>query len=1101
MEDILAFCIIIVDKQTKNDSLSVPSRILKIDSYSGESSIIYQSMVVQTYPRNISLELFMDDDNPNFTASGCRPISTCFSLGNFTLIKIDFRGGIPLQCAKSSDFLLGNLLCQLSDDWDLWNKAADEMSQYCKSVDTDLKLDDVYRAVGTPQLRLLEGSFSSGSIVVPDELLSVILLYLDAQSLYMSSCACKLFRNLTMLIVPGLTIALFPHQSISVWWIRSREALRMSGSGGGMGDLHPQWRTMSTYSGKCYVIDRISGRWGIDLSAPIPHIRGGLLCDEPGLGKTVTILAVILRSHGVHVDQTVADVNLTTANSLRRQLRSPSRAVRVETLACLRSSATLILVPDVLLEHWKEQIIVHTRKDCRGDIFVDDNKRTPLPNAETLASMSIVLVTHRSRLSREWRHGRPSTSENKSPKRFADECHYSSIKKARIGSRGHERVRSSPNTDSPSSHLSPLLSITWLRLVVDEGHSVSKGSSGNSVTAMAHLIQAERRWILTGTPLPSTEPSIILRHLFQLLRFLRFDPFEGCSGAQLWRTLVSGPVLRGEPKGFQVLIDVLKQVMVRHTKESISIPKPVWTTVPLSMSPPERDAYNAVTALARANFVITELDYDKKERGARHPDSLLNPTNRQYLQEMLLNLRIASCGGGRAIMSLPVSKSTGDSLTAATDPHPFLVNHIHNVVGRHTLSLLVHECEASETSVNRIFQFMNAVVEGVPWPCERCRDLYVVLLITPCAHLFCPNCLEETGDHCFCCDRDFDWNMLQRLQPGFEVKDYQFEHTVTVTASFQQTQPHSQAQLQPLLSSAFISQESSISSKAMFLVNKIKEFDDSSFSVAAATGQEPIDYLRHTSGRHRDYCQEGHRKDRKHTKIVIFSQFPEFLAKLRVDLSSAGVIYESFTKKTHMQALTSFRTCDNVHVLLLSRAGALGIDLSFATHLFLMDTILDKELEDQVVSRVYRMGCTQAVQVYQLVMSGTLEEHILSSRDLDWGRECAAGDRSRSSLVHRRKKNCDGSSRTSSSGHGPHTGAKNQNRSMVSEDDLVVVVESSTDDQNPVQVSTTTRHSSSKRNRRTSVSRHKGRVCDGEEKDMDSRLQYLLLRLQFVPNK
>ena len=59
------------------------------------------------------------------------------------------------------------------------------------------------------------------------------------------------------------------------------------------------------------------------------------------------------------------------------------------------------------------------------------------------------------------------------------------------------------------------------------------------------------------------------------------------------------------------------------------------------------------------------------------------------------------------------------------------------------------------------------------------------------------------------------------------------------------------------------------------------------------------------------------------------------------------------------------------------REGALGIDLSFATHLFLMDSILDAELEQQVVSRVYRMGCVQAVRVHQLYMQDSLEEDIM----------------------------------------------------------------------------------------------------------------------------
>lgn len=34
-------------------------------------------------------------------------------------------------------------------------------------------------------------------------------------------------------------------------------------------------------------------------SAPCCPVRGGMLCDEPGLGKTITILALLLRTRGL----------------------------------------------------------------------------------------------------------------------------------------------------------------------------------------------------------------------------------------------------------------------------------------------------------------------------------------------------------------------------------------------------------------------------------------------------------------------------------------------------------------------------------------------------------------------------------------------------------------------------------------------------------------------------------------------------------------------------------------------------------------------------------------------------------------------------------
>ena len=61
-------------------------------------------------------------------------------------------------------------------------------------------------------------------------------------------------------------------------------------------------------------------------------------------------------------------------------------------------------------------------------------------------------------------------------------------------------------------------------------------------------------------------------------------------------------------------------------------------------------------------------------------------------------------------------------------------------------------------------------------------------------------------------------------------------------------------------------------------------------------------------------------------------------------------------------------------VLLLSRDGSLGLDLSFATHIVLLEKIWDTAVEDQVVARAYRMGATHPVHVEQLIMEGSVEE-------------------------------------------------------------------------------------------------------------------------------
>ncbi len=55
-------------------------------------------------------------------------------------------------------------------------------------------------------------------------------------------------------------------------------------------------------------------------------------------------------------------------------------------------------------------------------------------------------------------------------------------------------------------------------------------------------------------------------------------------------------------------------------------------------------------------------------------------------------------------------------------------------------------------------------------------------------------------------------------------------------------------------------------------------------------------------------------------------------------------------------------------VLLMDEAGSVGLDLSFASYVFIMEPLENASLEEQVISRAHRMGAKEDVQVETLVM-------------------------------------------------------------------------------------------------------------------------------------
>eukprot|EP00039_Didymoeca_costata_P001301 m.51396 g.51396 ORF g.51396 m.51396 type:complete len:1317 (+) comp10732_c0_seq4:299-4249(+) len=125
-------------------------------------------------------------------------------------------------------------------------------------------------------------------------------------------------------------------------------------------------------------------------------------------------------------------------------------------------------------------------------------------------------------------------------------------------------------------------------------------------------------------------------------------------------------------------------------------------------------------------------------------------------------------------------------------------------------------------------------------------------------------------------------------------------------------------------------------------------------------------------------------------KILIFTQSLETLDLLEMILQSKsefrfkqGVNYfrlDGSTPSTQRQFLIDrFNSKNNkdCHVFLLStKAGGLGINLTAATRVILMDTSWNPCHDGQAVCRVYRYGQTKNVFVYRLVSSGTMERKI-----------------------------------------------------------------------------------------------------------------------------
>lgn len=121
-----------------------------------------------------------------------------------------------------------------------------------------------------------------------------------------------------------------------------------------------------------------------------------------------------------------------------------------------------------------------------------------------------------------------------------------------------------------------------------------------------------------------------------------------------------------------------------------------------------------------------------------------------------------------------------------------------------------------------------------------------------------------------------------------------------------------------------------------------------------------------------ELIDEGH-------KALVFSQFTSMLSIVRKQLDDVGVKYEYLDGQTRNRAdhVERFQNDPDCGLFLISlKAGGLGLNLTAADYVFLLDPWWNPAVEAQAIDRAHRVGQTRQVFAYRLICRGTVEEKI-----------------------------------------------------------------------------------------------------------------------------
>ena len=120
-------------------------------------------------------------------------------------------------------------------------------------------------------------------------------------------------------------------------------------------------------------------------------------------------------------------------------------------------------------------------------------------------------------------------------------------------------------------------------------------------------------------------------------------------------------------------------------------------------------------------------------------------------------------------------------------------------------------------------------------------------------------------------------------------------------------------------------------------------------------------------------------------KIIIFSQWEMTLNLLQQLLGDLGYncleFNGSLSNSQRESVLRQFRTSPQHNILLMTiKSGGVGLDLSCANHIILIDSWWNQATEEQAIDRVYRIGQTKNVDIHRMYMIDSIESWMIEMK-------------------------------------------------------------------------------------------------------------------------
>ena len=329
--------------------------------------------------------------------------------------------------------------------------------------------------------------------------------------------------------------------------------------------LPPGWKELETEQGTKYYYNQLTKttHWEFPLN-DMTHkksknsIRGGILADEMGMGKTIEILSLIL-TNTPHLLTRIQNYNFD--GKPNQDYSNPNSKIPLN-----ETHSTLIVCPLSVLTQWTQEMQNHSVPNFLSIYVYHGANRNKDP--KFLHNHDIVITTYAT-LATELPSEKKSSKTNHESKK--------NVKKEK----------------------GALLQVNWLRVVLDEAHTIKDRTTRTAKSAFE--LKSERKWCVTGTPIQNK-----LDDLFSLLHFLQVEPF--CD-YNWWNQVIMKPIRSRDDKGFARLQTILQSILLRRTKTQrinnvpiVSLPPRIMKVTKIPFMKEEEDFYKALWDNAKTKF-------------------------------------------------------------------------------------------------------------------------------------------------------------------------------------------------------------------------------------------------------------------------------------------------------------------------------------------------------------------------------------------------------------------------------------------------------------------------------------------------------------------